>query len=54
MPILGIGTGLGKLILKKGNGKKCSNYKNTIALISHASKVMLKILPSQASAIHEP
>ena len=30
-------------ILKKGNAKKCSNY-HTIALISHASKVMLKIL----------
>ena len=28
---------------KKGNAKKCSNY-HTIALISHASKVMLKIL----------
>ena len=30
-------------ILKKGNAKECSNY-NTIALISHASKVMLTIL----------
>ena len=30
-------------ILKKGNAKECSNY-HTIALISHASKVMLKIL----------
>ena len=28
---------------KKGNAKECSNY-YTIALISHASKVMLKIL----------
>ena len=28
---------------KKGNAKECSNY-STIALISHASKVMLKIL----------
>ena len=28
---------------KKGNAKECSNY-CTIALISHASKVMLKIL----------
>ena len=28
---------------KKGNVKECSNYR-TIALISHASKVMLKIL----------
>ena len=31
------------LIAKKGNAKECSNY-STIALISHASKVMLKIL----------
>jgi len=30
-------------ILKKGNAKECSNYR-TIALISHVSKVMLKIL----------
>ena len=29
-------------IPKKGNAKECSNYL-TIALISHASKVMLKI-----------
>ena len=27
---------------KKGNAKECSNYR-TIALISHASRVMLKI-----------
>ena len=31
------------LIPKKGNAKECSNY-CTIVLISHASKVMLKIL----------
>ena len=30
-------------IPKKGNAKECSNY-HTIALISHASKVMLKTL----------
>ena len=30
-------------IPKKGNNKECSNY-HTIALISHTSKVMLKIL----------
>ena len=30
-------------IPKKGNAKECSDY-HTIALISHASKVMLKIL----------
>ena len=30
-------------IPKKGNVKECSNY-HTIALISHASKVMLKII----------
>ena len=48
-------------IPKKGNAKECSNY-CTIALISHASKVMLKIKnsPSQAyihtykPAIHKP
>ena len=33
-------------ILKEGNAKKCSNY-CTIALISHASKVMLKILQAR-------
>ena len=33
----------GSLIPKKGNAKECSNY-HTIALISHASKMMLKIL----------
>ena len=31
---------------KKGNAKECSNY-CTIALISHASKVMLKILQAK-------
>ena len=30
-------------IPKKGNAKECSNY-HTITLISHASKVMFKIL----------
>ena len=30
-------------IPKKGNAKECSNY-HTIALISHASKIMLQIL----------
>ena len=33
-------------IPKKGNTKECSNYR-TIALISHASKVMLKILQAR-------
>ena len=37
------------LIPKKGNAKECSNY-HTIAVISHASKVMLKILQVR----HEP
>ena len=31
---------------KKGNDKECSNYR-TIALISHASKVMVKILQAR-------
>ena len=33
-------------IPKKGNPKECSNY-HTTALISHASKVMLKILQAR-------
>ena len=33
-------------IQKKGNAKECSNYP-TIALISHASKVILKILQAR-------
>ena len=33
-------------IPKKGNGKQCSDY-HTIVLISHASKVMLKILQAR-------
>ena len=33
-------------IPKKGNVKECSNY-HTIALISHASKVKLKILQAR-------
>ena len=31
---------------KEGNSKECSNY-HTIALVSHASKVMLKILQAR-------
>ena len=38
-------------IPKKGNAKECSNFHITV-LISHASKVMLKIL--QARLLHEP
>ena len=33
-------------IPKKGNAKECSNY-HTVALISHASKEMLKILQAR-------
>ena len=33
-------------IPKKGNAKECSNY-HTITLISHASKVMFKILQAR-------
>ena len=43
-------TGLEKVSLipipKKVNAKECSNY-HTIALISHAGKVMLKILQAR-------
>ena len=42
-----VATGLAKVVFiptpKKDNAKECSNY-HTIALISQASKVMLKIL----------
>ena len=45
-----VATGLKRSIFmpipKKGNAKECSNYW-TIALISHASKVMLKILQAR-------
>ena len=45
-----VATGLEKVSfhsnLKKGNAKECPNY-CTIALISHASKVMLKILQAR-------
>ena len=45
-----VATGLQKVsfipIPKKGNAKECSNY-HTIAFISHASKVMLKILQAR-------
>ena len=34
------------LIPKKGNARECSNYRTT-TLISHASKVMLKILQAR-------
>ena len=34
------------LIPKKGNAKECLNYR-TVALISHTSKVMLKILQAR-------
>ena len=37
---------LGDIIPKKGNAKKCSNYR-TVALITHASKVLLKILQAR-------
>ena len=43
-------TGLEKVTVhsnpKKGNAKECTNYR-TIALISHASKVMLKTLQAR-------
>ena len=54
-----VATGLERSVFipipKKGNAKECSNY-HTIALISHASKVMLKILLArlQQYVNHEP
>ena len=45
-----VATGLEKVsfhsIPKKGNAKECSNY-HTIALISHASKILFKILQAR-------
>ena len=45
-----VATGLEKSVFipipKKGNAKECLNY-HTVALISHASKVMLKILQAR-------
>ena len=45
-----VATGLEKVSFhsnpKKGNAKECSNY-HTIALMSHANKVMLKILQAK-------
>ena len=45
-----VATGLERSVFipnpKKGNAKECSNY-HTIALISHASKVTLKILQAR-------
>ena len=45
-----VATGLEKVsfhsIPNKGNAKECSNY-HTIALMSHASKIMLKILQAR-------
>ena len=47
---LAVATGLEKSVLipipKKGNDKECSNY-HTTALISHTSKVMVKILQAR-------
>ena len=39
-------------IPKKGNAKECSNYR-TVALISHSSQVLLKILHSRLQQVHE-
>ena len=45
-----VATGLEKVNfhsnLKESNAKECSNYR-TIALVSHASKIMLKILQAR-------
>ena len=45
-----VATGLERSVFipipKKGNPKECSNY-HTIALISHTSEVMLKILQAR-------
>ena len=47
---IAVATGLKRSVFipipKKGNAKECSNY-HTIALVSHASKVILKILQAR-------
>ena len=52
-----VDTGLEKVsfisIPKKDNAKECSNYR-TVALISHASKQMLKILQARLQQYVEP
>ena len=52
-----VATGLGKVSFhsnpKKGNAKECSNY-HTIALISHASDVMLKIFQARLQQYVNP
>ena len=52
-----VATGLEKVSFHsnpiKGNAKECSNY-CTIALISHASKVMLKILQARLQQYVNP
>jgi len=51
-----VATRLGKVNFhsnpKKVNAKKCSNY-HTVALISHTSKVMLKILQARLKTVLE-
>ena len=51
-----VATGLEKVsfipIPKKGNAKECSNY-HTIALISHASKVMFGLFSGTFTAVEE-
>ena len=53
---LAVATGLERSvfipILKKGSAKECSHY-HTVALVSHASKVMLKILQDRQYMNHE-
>ena len=52
-----VATGLEKVSfhsnLKESNAKECSNYR-TIALISHASKVMFKTLQALLEKAEEP
>ena len=52
-----VATGLERSVFipipKKGNAKECSNY-HTIVLISHTSKVMLKILQARLQQYELP
>ena len=52
-----VATGLEKVsfipVPKKGNAKECSDYRK-IALITHASNILLKILQASLPTVREP
>ena len=52
-----VATGLEKVsfipVPKKGNAKECSDYRK-IALITHASNILLEILQASLPTVREP